>query len=1140
MKKVLKETKALRLLLLSVFLVSFFAMPVFAVSQNQQGVVANLVTDKTSYEADETITTTVTVTNSGTNVLKNVHIQYDIPEKYELANGSKNEDTFESVARGDTVKLTGQIKNSNVVTVTPAPDNSQPAQNTETVENIDVTQDNGTAANTFDSHMYVLFMVLFILSGSVLAAGAVKNKKLRKVLSVFFCFFMVFSMLDLSAVNVKADTVAESTMNLNRTITVDGNELELNAQIRFNAVNEDTNTVFDESKTYTRGEWVTLLLDKLNAPLMSADQIDYYYLDSLNSATGTAVETANAYGFLPVPDVEDLEQDIPLFYPDEPCTREFAAYTAVHAMGFNGENTIAMDDWSDANQVKYKDEIKIALVNNFLYLTDNTFYPQKTITGADVKSIFYAIDDLNDSIKLSKDQTYDHSEILDSVVNVAADQAADYSVVKNGDVYEVTLPNKKTTDGIKVDDVIRLPESTEYATGLMLKVAQISQSGDSVKLVCTVPELAEIYSKLDLAELGLPAVDSFVAAEGVTYEYNSNGSITADDSGLYPLSINAGGSTQIPGTLEFTIAEKEITDNLKVSGSVEVEIPDITCIAKANVGWRGVDVDEFTLSISEKIKIASQLELTLAESGYELTNSNGATRFESGRIEIGRLPIRIGATGLSFDIVFFCNVSAKGTASITYTINSTQGYQYKNGASRAIFDFYDSLDFMEIKASGTAGLGLSGVLCAFNLIDLAGYAGEAGIGFNGSFTPHILATDTLYCGDMTLYAYAKSGIDQETVVGKFLNDVCHYTLEFQHLDNDSSNPFKAKFHVENGRVVPECTFGTGELKGLIASADENEPIAGARIRIYSGETLGENLVRTIYTDETGNYSVDNLTAGTYSIEIAATGYKKYDMQVEITENATVYNETLLMIGRNGEDGVGTVTGELKDALTGLPIQDMTYNIRKDWNNTTGAVLETGTFDASTYELSLNPGNYTLEIIKENYITNHINIAVVLDETKTYNVTLSPENSSIDTDNLRIVLTWGEYPWDLDSHLYGKDKLTDSDVFHTCYWAKNYYQGSTAIAKLDVDDTTSYGPETTTIYELNDNMKYSYYVHDYTNGYSSSSTAMAASGAKVQVYAGNVCYFTFNVPNEGGTWWHVFDYDPATDALTPVNAMSYSN
>ena len=122
-------------------------------------------------------------------ILKNVHIQYDIPEKYELAKGSKNEDTFESVAHGDTVKLTGQIKKSNVVTVTPAPDNSQPAENTETVENVDVTQDNGTAANTFDSHMYVLFMVLFILSGSVLAAGAVKIKSSEK----YYLFSSAFS-----------------------------------------------------------------------------------------------------------------------------------------------------------------------------------------------------------------------------------------------------------------------------------------------------------------------------------------------------------------------------------------------------------------------------------------------------------------------------------------------------------------------------------------------------------------------------------------------------------------------------------------------------------------------------------------------------------------------------------------------------------------------------------------------------------------------------------------------------------------------------------------------------------------------------------------------------------------------------------
>lgn len=57
------------------------------------------------------------------------------------------------------------------------------------------------------------------------------------------------------------------------------------------------------------------------------------------------------------------------------------------------------------------------------------------------------------------------------------------------------------------------------------------------------------------------------------------------------------------------------------------------------------------------------------------------------------------------------------------------------------------------------------------------------------------------------------------------------------------------------------------------------------------------------------------------------------MQVQITKNATAYNETLLMIGRNGEDGVGTVTGELKDALTGLPIQvDIQYPQRLEQYN----------------------------------------------------------------------------------------------------------------------------------------------------------------------------------------------------------------
>ncbi|MBA4382487.1 MAG: hypothetical protein C0406_07975, partial [Sideroxydans sp.] len=57
------------------------------------------------------------------------------------------------------------------------------------------------------------------------------------------------------------------------------------------------------------------------------------------------------------------------------------------------------------------------------------------------------------------------------------------------------------------------------------------------------------------------------------------------------------------------------------------------------------------------------------------------------------------------------------------------------------------------------------------------------------------------------------------------------------------------------------------------------------------------------------------------------------------------------------------------------------------------------------------------------------------------------------DGMRIVLNWGELPSDLDSHL----------IFPSNHIYFNSKTGSTSSdAKLDVDDTTSYGPETITI------------------------------------------------------------------------------
>lgn len=62
--------------------------------------------------------------------------------------------------------------------------------------------------------------------------------------------------------------------------------------------------------------------------------------------------------------------------------------------------------------------------------------------------------------------------------------------------------------------------------------------------------------------------------------------------------------------------------------------------------------------------------------------------------------------------------------------------------------------------------------------------------------------------------------------------------------------------------------------------------------------------------------------------------------------------------------------------------------------------------------------------------------------------------------MRIVLTWGDYPSDLDSHLVGPSPYGS---FHVYYDDKNAYYDGVLYNNLDVDDTDSYGPETTSVY-----------------------------------------------------------------------------
>jgi hypothetical protein len=110
--------------------------------------------------------------------------------------------------------------------------------------------------------------------------------------------------------------------------------------------------------------------------------------------------------------------------------------------------------------------------------------------------------------------------------------------------------------------------------------------------------------------------------------------------------------------------------------------------------------------------------------------------------------------------------------------------------------------------------------------------------------------------------------------------------------------------------------------------------------------------------------------------------------------------------------------------------------------------------------------------------------------------------------------------------------------HVYYANKSFRMNSTEVANLDLDDTSSYGPETTTIFTEIDGI-FTFRVHDYTNRGNSNSLALANSGAVISVYSGylTVPIRIYYVPSGKGVNWNVFSFDSKTGAITTINTLN---
>ena len=323
----------------------------------------------------------------------------------------------------------------------------------------------------------------------------------------------------------------------------------------------------------------------------------------------------------------------------------------------------------------------------------------------------------------------------------------------------------------------------------------------------------------------------------------------------------------------------------------------------------------------------------------------------------------------------------------------------------------------------------------------------------------------------------------------------------------------------------------GTVRGNVNDAITNEPIEGADVNTLNFE--GIQLGSSIQTNVEGNYSLKVPVGESYRFVISKTGYIPVEYQdIDILKDEEIFLETVLQIPDQYADLVnGVIKGTILRADNGGRITNSVLKLRENFGNKTGIVLEETTSNSRGEYLfeELKTGYYTIEVVKDGYITNHINVIAVGGREVIKQVTLSPVLAE---GEIRIVLEWGPIPTDLDSHLMGPNNSNGD--FHVYYGNKSYIDNNQIHAELDLDDTSSYGPETITIHNIKDGL-YRYSVEDYSNRGNTLSTYLSNSGAKVKVFSKGG-YREFNVPNNNqGTIWNVFNLENGD--IKPVNTFN---
>ncbi|WP_281658304.1 carboxypeptidase regulatory-like domain-containing protein [Halobacillus sp. Cin3] len=189
--------------------------------------------------------------------------------------------------------------------------------------------------------------------------------------------------------------------------------------------------------------------------------------------------------------------------------------------------------------------------------------------------------------------------------------------------------------------------------------------------------------------------------------------------------------------------------------------------------------------------------------------------------------------------------------------------------------------------------------------------------------------------------------------------------------------------LETGDQIEHVDFvlnlNPGSVQGQVTDAVTGLPVVGAIavIRTVAGVPV---IVASSSTDENGNYFIDGLASGSYSISCAASGYAVTTVGAIVGSGQTTTADLSL------SPVVGTVIGVVTDP-DGLPILDSRIEIRVF--DQAGNLIETVLGDAlGEFSVSdLSPGSYTLSVTAPDYAATTVGVTIEAGETSIVGIPL---------------------------------------------------------------------------------------------------------------------------------------------------------